>query len=109
MRLATLAGCALVAYVVHYYGLVLAIAGAFGCGIVGIIVPAALDYVRRRRTALHEGRMLYWWEYAICFSIRIFGVFVVVVGVAFGMYNLWINIQTESIETCWCSKYLSLF
>ncbi|ORC86345.1 solute carrier family 36 (proton-coupled amino acid transporter) [Trypanosoma theileri] len=100
MRLATLAGCALVAYVVPYYGLILAIAGAFGCGIVGIIVPAMLDYVRRRRTALHEGRMLFWWEYVICFSMGIFGVFVVVVGVAFGMYNLWINIQTDSTGTC---------
>ncbi|EPY35158.1 solute carrier family 36 (proton-coupled amino acid transporter) [Strigomonas culicis] len=100
MRVCMLIACAFAAWVVPYYGLMLSISGAFGCGIIGIVVPAALDYIRRRRWGLCEGRHLYWWEYVIVFGLGGYGCAVVVIGISFGLYNLWITIQTNTTTGC---------
>lgn len=102
LRVVSLIGSLITAYVVPYYGLILSISGSFGCGIVGLVVPAALDYVRRERWALKNRQTfsLRWWEYIIVFGLGLYGVMVVIVGVVFGMYNMWITIQTNSSSSC---------
>ncbi|CAD2220331.1 Transmembrane amino acid transporter protein, putative [Angomonas deanei] len=100
LRLSLLVVSIFAAWIVPYYGLMLAISGSFGCGIIGIVVPAGLDYVRRRRWGLLENRYLHWWEYIIIFGLGGYGCIVVVVGVSFGMYKMWITIQTNSSDGC---------
>ncbi|KPA77187.1 hypothetical protein ABB37_07104 [Leptomonas pyrrhocoris] len=100
MRIAYLIVSAFVAFIVPYYGLLLSISGALGCGIVGLVVPAGLDYVRRERKGLHHNRTMRFYEYLIVFSLGLYGCVVVVVGVVSGSYQLWISIQTASTDSC---------
>lgn len=94
MRVVLLAATALVAWLLPYYGLLIGLGGAFGCGLIGCVVPAALDYVRKERLGLREGRRLRWWEYLITFSNAVFGMgAVVLVGVVFTIYQLWLAVQ----------------
>ncbi|KAG5509693.1 hypothetical protein GH5_05551 [Leishmania sp. Ghana 2012 LV757] len=100
LRIGCLILCALAAFILPYYGLLLSITGSLGCGIVGLVVPAALDYVRRARWALRKGRMLRLWEYFVVFGLGFYGCVVVVIGVASGSYELWKSIQTNSPGSC---------
>lgn len=100
MRVMYLVVSAFAAFIIPYYGLLLSISGALGCGIVGLVVPAALDYVRRERRGLHHGRTMRFWEYLIVFGLGFYGCVVVVIGVVSGSYQLWLNIQTQSSDTC---------
>lgn len=100
LRIGCLVLSAAFAYLVPYYGLIMSIAGAVGCGILGLVVPAALDYVRRVRRGLRHNRSLRWWEYVVVFGIGAYGCAVVVIGVIFGLYNMWMTIQTNAQGTC---------
>ncbi|CBZ24891.1 hypothetical protein, unknown function [Leishmania mexicana MHOM/GT/2001/U1103] len=100
LRISYLILSASAAFTVPYYGLVLSISGSLGCGIVGLVVPAALDYVRRERWALRKGRTLRFWEYILVFGLGFYGCVVVVIGVVSGSYQLWKNIQTRSPDSC---------
>ncbi|KPI83507.1 hypothetical protein ABL78_7460 [Leptomonas seymouri] len=100
MRIGYLILSAFAAFIVPYYGLLLSIAGALGCGIVGLVVPAALDYVRRERKGLHHNRTLHLYEYLIVFGLGFYGCVVVVVGVVSGSYQLWTSVQAQSTDTC---------
>jgi amino acid permease len=100
MRIMYLVVSAFAAFIIPYYGLLLSISGALGCGIVGLVIPAALDYVRRERKGLHHGRTMRFWEYVVVFGLGFYGCVVVVIGVVSGSYQLWISIQTESTDTC---------
>ena len=100
MRIMYLVVSAFAAFIVPYYGLLLSISGALGCGIVGLVVPAALDYVRRERKGLHHGRTMRFYEYLIVFGLGFYGCVVVVIGVVSGSYQLWMSIQTRSTDSC---------
>ncbi|KAK7195985.1 Transmembrane amino acid transporter protein [Novymonas esmeraldas] len=100
LRISYLILSAFAAFIVPYYGLVLSISGSLGCGIVGLVVPAALDYVRRERLALRGGRTLHFWEYFVVFGLGFYGCVVVVIGVVSGSYQLWKSIQTSSSDSC---------
>ncbi|KAI5685247.1 Transmembrane amino acid transporter protein [Leishmania braziliensis] len=100
LRIAYLVLSSFAAFTVPYYGLILSISGSLGCGIVGLVVPAALDYVRRERWALREGRTLRFWEYFVIFGLGLYGCVVVVIGVVSGSYQLWRSIQTSSTDSC---------
>ncbi|CAJ1987298.1 Transmembrane amino acid transporter protein [Leishmania donovani] len=100
LRISYLILSASAAFTVPYYGLVLSISGSLGCGIVGLVVPAALDYVRRERWALRKGRTLRFWEYILVFGLGFYGCVVVIIGVVSGSYQLWKNIQTSSPDSC---------
>ncbi|GET87055.1 hypothetical protein, unknown function [Leishmania tarentolae] len=100
LRIAYLILSVCVAVTVPYYGLVLSISGSLGCGIVGLVVPAALDYVRRERWALRKGRTLRSWEYILVFGLGLYGVVVVIIGFVSGSYQLWKTIHTISPDSC---------
>ncbi|KAG5509369.1 hypothetical protein JKF63_06679 [Porcisia hertigi] len=51
----------------------MSISGSLGCGILGLVVPAALDHVGRERWALRECRTLRIWEYFLVFGLGFYG------------------------------------
>ena len=105
-RLTALVGCASVAYLIPFYGLILSIGGALGCGLLGLIIPAGLDYARRKRMAFKNRRTLRWWEYGIVISMGGFGIVALIVGVFFSLFAMWQKIQAagdSAARTSSCS------
>lgn len=101
-RLATIAGCALVSYLIPFYGLILSIGGSVACSILGLLVPALLDYSRRRRNAITEKRGMRPHEYIMILSMVCFGLFTLFGGVLFALYDMWFTLQqgTTTSSTC---------
>lgn len=92
-RLGAMAGCAAVAYLIPFYGLILSIGGALACGLLGLIIPAGLDYMRRKKMAIRHKRRLQWWEYAIVIVMGGFGIAALLIGVFFSLFDMWQKIQ----------------
>ncbi|CAD2220332.1 Transmembrane amino acid transporter protein, putative [Angomonas deanei] len=99
MRIAFLVGAAILASTMPHFGILLALGGSFGCGVMTVVIPAALDYVRRERIALRAHRHLRWWEYVTVFGLCVLGVIVVVVGIIMGCYDMW-RVSQAGVTTC---------
>lgn len=95
-RLCAMIGCAFIAYAIPWYGLIVSLCGAVGCGILGLIIPAALDYSRRKKIAQRERRRVEWTEYIVITAMIVFGVFTLVMGVLFSLYDMWQKLQASS-------------
>lgn len=95
-RLGTMVGCAFIAYAIPYYGLILSIGGAVGCGLLGLIIPAGLDYSVRKKIAFREKRGVRWYEYIVIVLMGGFGMFALVVGVLFSLYDMWQKLQANA-------------
>lgn len=95
-RIGALFGSALVAYLIPFYGLILSIGGSVGCGLLGLIIPTFLDYSRRRRIAISERRGMRPTEYLMIVAMAGFGIFTLIAGVLFALYDMWFKLQQGS-------------
>jgi hypothetical protein len=100
LRLLLLVGCALIAWCIPYYGLLIALSGCLGYSIVALVIPAALDYVCRTRYGLLRSRTPRFLDYVITFSGVTLGAIICLVGVVMTTYEMWLVVQSGYSTTC---------
>jgi len=86
MRIGMLAFCFGVAYFVPFYGLISSLGGAFGCCILGLLIPVALQYtwlIREGEWSLGNPKV---W---MCFGLFAFGFAVLLIGTVYALADIY--------------------
>lgn len=96
LRIFLLCLCSLVAFAVPFFALLLALAGVTGYCLVLLLIPTALDWVRRERRRLRQGQSITCIDYVFVGGGFCIGSAVLIGGSVLVLYQAWLLLQVES-------------